>query len=210
MTMPRPLPPPERASFPLHEVADYDMVVNRNAQKFGGQLPPYHATLLHSPPFAAALNALGKVVRTTGEREGTYSHADRELVDQALSALWKTDVLQAVHIPDGLAVGVRLDAIEALRSGRDDELTDDERQLVTYIRQVVDGEVTHESFDRIEARFGRRGAVEYTIVVAFLQMTIRLFQAFGIPGISANEVEEMLRDFREGRRELPDATTRFA
>src|SRR5206468_4930893 len=110
--MPRPLPPPERDSFAPEELADYDMVVERNARKFGGQLPPYHATLLHSPPFAAALNALGRVVRTGGEREGTYSHADRELVDQVLSALWGTDVLQAVHIPDGLSVGVRLEAIE--------------------------------------------------------------------------------------------------
>jgi hypothetical protein len=209
--LPRPLPLPDRDSFPPEELADYDMVVNRNAQKFGGTLPPYHATLLYSPPFAAAVNALGRAVRTGGEREGTYSHADRELVDQVLSALWKTDVLQAVHIPDALAVGVRLEAIEALRYGRDKDLTDDELLLTTYIRQVVHGEVSDETFERIEARLGPRGAVEYTIVIAFLQMTIRLFQAFGITGPRADEVDAMLREFREGSRELPaDATARFA
>jgi hypothetical protein len=208
--MPRPLPPPDRSSFSGEELADYDMVVSRNARKFAGQLPPYHATLLHSPPFAAAVNGLGRVVRTAAERGETFSHADRELVDQVLSALFDTDVLQSVHVPDGLAVGVRLEAIEALRHGREDELTEDERLLADYTRQVVSGQVTDELFARIEARLGRRGAVEYTIVIAFLQMTIRLFQAFGIPGMTGEEVDEMLREFRDGRRELPDASVRFA
>jgi alkylhydroperoxidase family enzyme len=206
--MPRPLAAPDRSTIPPEDIEAYDYVVDRNAEKFG-TLPPYHAALLNSPPFAAGLNALGKVARTAGERPDTYSHSDRELVDQVLSALFKTNVVQSIHIPDALAVGVRLEAIEALRAGRDEELTDDERLLATYIRQVVSGTVADETYDAIEARLGRRGAVEYTIFIAFLQMTIRLFQAFGMPALPDDEIELMLEEFRDGTRALPDASLRF-
>jgi hypothetical protein len=184
------------------------MVVERNTGKFGG-LPPYHAALLNSPPLGAGLNAIGRLVRTAGERDDTFSHADRELVDQVLSADWRTNVVLGIHIPDAVAVGVRIEAIEALRDGREEELTDDERLLATYIRQVVTGTVQDETFAAIEQRLGTRGAVEYTVFVAFLMCTIRLFQAFGVPAPSDEEVAEMIRGFRDGTREVPDASVRF-
>jgi hypothetical protein len=40
-------------------------------------------------------------------------------------------------------------------------------------------------------------------------MTIRLFQAFGMPNPSEDEIESMLADFKAGTRELPDASVRF-
>jgi alkylhydroperoxidase family enzyme len=207
--MPRPVPAPDRSSFSAADLPDYDAVVQRNESKFGGVLPPYHAALLNSPPFAAGLNALGRVARTAGERDGTYSHADREFVDQVLSAEWKTAVVQGIHIPDALAVGVRVEAIEALRAGRDEDLTDDERLLATFIRQVVTGTVTDDTYQAIETRLGSRGAVEYTIFIAFLQMTIRLFQALGMPELPDDEIELMIQEFKDGTRALPDASVRF-
>jgi hypothetical protein len=69
--------------------------------------------------------------------------------------------------------------------------------------------VTDELYEKMEARLGERGAVEYTIFIAFLQMTIRLFQAFGVPAPTDAEIDEMLRGFREGTLEIPDASVRF-
>jgi hypothetical protein len=186
----------------------YDAVVERSAGKFGG-LPPYHAALLNSPPFAAALNHMGRLVRTAGERPGSFSHADRELVDQVLSADWHTNVVQALHIPDAVAVGVRLEAIEALRAGREAELTDDERLLAGYIRAVVSGTVTDDAYAAIERRLGPRGAVEYTIFIAFLSATIRLFQAFGMDDPSQEEIDQLIADLRSGARAVPDPRARF-
>ena len=117
--------------------------------------------------------------------------------------------MQRTHIPDALAVGVRIEAIEALRSGREEELTDDERELAAYIRDVVKGTVSDESYAAMERRFGTRGAAEYTIFIGFLQMTIRLHQAFGVPELRDAEMDEMLRAFREGRRELDDYRARI-
>jgi hypothetical protein len=185
------------------------MVVGRNAAKFEGRLPPYHAALLNSPPFGAALNQLGRLARTAGERPGSYSHADREFVDQVLSADWATNVVQSLHIPDALAVGVRAEAVEALRSGSEQRLTPDEQLLASYIRAVVNGTVTDEAYAAIERRLGERGAVEYTIFIGFLSMTIRLFQAFGMPDPGDEEIEQLLSDLRAGVRKLPDPTVRF-
>ncbi len=207
--MPRPPLPPARDEVPEGDRAAYDAVVTRSASKFGGDLPPYHAALLNSPPFAAALNELGRLARTAGERPGSYSHAEREFVDQVLSADWKTNVLQRLHVPDALAVGVRGEAIEALRSGREEELTADERELAAYIRAVATGTVTNDAYAAIERRLGARGAVEYTIFIAFLTMTVRLFQAFGMPDPSDEEIDALIAQLRSGVEPLPDASIRF-
>ncbi len=207
--MPRPPTAPSREQLPVEDREAYDMVVARSAGKFGGGLPPYHAALLNSPPFAAALNQMGRLVRTAGERTGTFSHADREFVDQVLSADWHTNVVQSLHIPDAVAVGVRLEAIEALRSGREDELTDDEQLLASYIRAVVSGTVTDDAYAAIERRLGERGAVEYTIFIAFLSGTIRLFQAFGMPDPSEAEIDQLIADLGSGARDVPDPSVRF-
>jgi hypothetical protein len=211
-------PQPPRSEIDPAELADYDYVVER-FQRARRDRPeeirhehdagPYFGSLLWSPPFAAALNRLGAIARTRGESGQTYSHADRELVDQVLCADWQTTAVQRTHIPDAIAVGVRIEAIDALRSGREEELTDDERQLVAYVRAVESGTVTDELYAAVERRFGVRGAAEYTIFVGFLMMTIRLHQAFGAPELADDEIEAMLRGFREGSRPLDDYRARI-
>src|SRR5258708_4943563 len=81
------------------------------------------------------------------------------------------------HMLGALATGVRLGAIEALLAGDLDRLDDDARQLADYIRAILRGEVTDESYRGIQERFGDRGAVEYTVWVAFLQFLMRLLMA---------------------------------
>ena len=110
------------------------------------------------------------------------------------------------HLHDAVAVGVRVEAIEALRAGREEELTDDERELTEYIRQVRDGRVTDESFAAMERRLGRRGVVEYTGFIMFLVLTIRLIEAFtGATGPTDEQIDEWIREYKEGTRQAPDA-----
>jgi hypothetical protein len=216
--MPRPLEQPQRSEIAPDELAAYDAVaerfrrarVDRPAEvRFEHDAGPYFGALLNAPPMASALADLGGMMRTAGERPNTYSHADREFVDQVMSADWHTGVVQRTHVPDGLAAGVRLEAIEALRSGEEEQLTEDEQFLARCIRAVYNGEVTDELYDRIEQRLGRRGAAEYTIFVAFLQLTIRLHQAFGVPELSDQEIDSMLAEFKAGTPELPDIRIRL-
>jgi hypothetical protein len=211
--MSRLLPLPDRERIPPEELEDYDRMVERaramRADRASEGFPPYFGALLNSPPLAAGLMGMGKTVRRLGLREDSYTHVQREWVDQVLSADWKTNVVQLTHIPDGLAVGVRLEAIDALRAGREEELDDEERLLADHIRRVAGGTVTDESYAQIEAHMGRRAALEYTIFIGFLMMTIRLHQALGVPDPGEQEIDRMLEDFRTGARELPDPSVRF-
>jgi hypothetical protein len=173
------------------------------------KISEYFGALLNAPPFAAALGRLGTLVRTAGDREGTYSHLDREFVDQVLAPYLKTNVVMVTHVPDALAVGMPIESIDALQAGRDEDLSDDEQLLATYIRQVVDGEVTDESWASMEARLGTRGLVEYSIFITLLQLIMRLYQAFGLPDPTNEDVGALLEEFRSGRREPPDYRARI-
>jgi hypothetical protein len=211
--MRRLLPLPDRESIPADELDDYDRMVARakdaRADRAAEGFPAYFGALLNSPPLAAGLMGVGRTVRQLGMKPGTYTHAQREWVDQVLSADWKTNVVQLTHIPDGLAVGVRLEAIDALREGREEDLDDEERLLADHIRRVAGGTVTDESYAEIEAHMGSRAALEYTIFIGFLMMTIRLNQALGVPDPSEAEIDRMLDGFRDGPRALPDPSVRF-
>jgi hypothetical protein len=210
--MPRPPQQPDRDSIPLHELEDYDNVVGRFARRLepGGVVPhPYFEALLNSPPLAAPLVSLGRRVRQRGELDGTYSHADREWVDQVLYADWGLNAFKVLHTEDALAAGVRLEAIEALRDGRDEDLTEDERLLTAYIRGVVTGTVTAELWDAMETRLGQRGLVEYSIFVAKLQLIFRLHQAFGIAEDADEDVEAVISKYKAGTFASPEFMPRI-
>lgn len=206
--MPRPPAPPDRAHVAPEDLADYDLIAERVVAKFGAWTP-YHGAIANSPPFGAALNVLGRLARTAGDRPGSYSHADRELVDQVLSVDFQTNVVLGIHTPDALAAGVRAEAIEALRTGHEERLTDDERFLATYIRAVAGGGMTDELYAAMERRLGPRGTVEYTIFIGFLVMTIRLWQAFGMEDMTDEQHDALLAELRDGTREIPDFRERI-
>lgn len=205
---------PRSDSFSGEDLEAFNVLVDRfrrgsSAPSDEVELSPYFGALINAPPFAAALGRLGTLVREAGDREGTYSHRDREFVDQVLSAHLGTNAVLRVHIPDALAVGIPLESIEALRAGRDDQLSPDEQLLARFVRQVVDGTVDDGTWGAMMARLGRRGVVEYTIFIAFLQLIMRLYQAFGLENPSDEEIDGLLADFRSGARELPDYRERI-
>jgi hypothetical protein len=205
--MPRPPEPPTRSEVDLHEAEDYDNIIGRFAARRtpDGEIDPgpYFSVLLNSPVLAAPLVSLSRRVRTRGESADSYSHADREFVDHVLMTDWDANAFRSIHVADALEAGVRLEAIEALMDGREEDLTEDETLLATFIRQVVSGTVSDECYELMEQRMGKRGVVDYTIFIAVLQLTIRLAQAFGIAAPTTAEVRELVREFRDGERELP-------
>jgi hypothetical protein len=167
--------------------------------RVGKKAGHYFGALLNSPRFALNRAQFSTLIRTAGERPGTYSHADREVVDQVLAALLGTNYFLSMHISDAVAAGVRLEAIVAIRDGRDQDLTEDELLLATYIRQVATGTVKDETYDAMEKRIGVRGVVEYTILITGLLMTMRQMQAFNVPQPSDDEVEAMIDRLRDGK-----------
>jgi hypothetical protein len=187
------------------EQASYDQVIDRMRSMLAPtderedgffDAGEYYGALLNSPDMCAALTRLGTLVRGAGESDGTYSHADREFVDQVLSVEFDTTVVQATHVPDAISAGVRIEAIEALRRGDESGLTEDERLLAAYIRAVVHGTVTDEIWARMIDRLGTKGVVEYTVFITFLQQIIRLMQALDTSGPTQEDVDRMLEAYK--------------
>ena len=204
---------PHREDVPPEDRDAYDAVVRRLRSMLGaGEGSPeeffscgdYYGALLNSPPMCATLTQLGTLVRTAGERSNTYSHADREFVDQVLSAELKTTVVQEFHLPDAIAAGIRIEAIEALRVGDDSALTQDELLLARYIRQVVRGEVQDETWNTMLARLGTRGLVEYTVFITFLQLIMRLMQALQTAAPTEAQVDEQIARLKADASLVPD------
>jgi hypothetical protein len=199
---------PERHAFAGAELEAFDRTFDRLVAFYLGDPKDYKPTgyygaLLHSPIVAEAISELALLARSAGNRAGSHSHADREWVDQVLSKLWGYYGVLGIHTADALAVGVRLEAIEALWEEREADLTEDEQLLTRYIRRVATGTVDDETWSAMDDRLGQRGLVEYTMFICHLQRVLRLFQAFGVPSPTLAELQELHREFRAGTRAIP-------
>lgn len=126
-----------------------------------------------------------------------------------LSADWKTNVVQRLHIPDGVAAGVRLEAVEALHYGREEELNDDERLLARFIRQLVSGTVDEETFAAMKERLGARGVVEYSGFVLWLGWIIRMMQMIGVTDPPDADIEKIIDGLKDGSIEVPNFRERL-
>lgn len=209
--MPWPPRQPARDEIDEHEVACYDQVIARvaktrsNAAKDAG----YYGRLLLSPTLASLLSETGRTVRALGDSGKSFSHADREFVDQVLSVELGTNIIQGTHLNDALSTGVRLEAIEALRAREEEGLTDREAVLAEFIRHVIHGQVDQDSWERAEAMLGERAVVDYVIFILFLQLTMRLMSAVAMPSPTDDQVAAMIAEIRSGRRPVDDFRTRI-
>jgi hypothetical protein len=213
---------PNREKVLPDELEAYERVVGRqtsygyskgtpgyDARPPGEEAGPYFGALLRSPIIADHLSELGVFYRTRGECPGSFSHKDREWVDIVLGQhlgfnMWG-------HICDGLAVGVRADAVLAILEHQPDGLDADEARFAGIIRRFADGKLgACQDWEFLVTRFSERGAIEYLAWLGHLTMTIRLIQAF-----ISNQAEsdaalalKVRRLLAEGG-ELPDPSARI-
>ena len=202
-----------RDSYPPEERDDWDFMNARINIGFGPTaemvdgLPygvPHFTALTLSPPLAAALSRLGRAQMLRQGKPGTFSQSDHELIDLVLcfdSDYW---CFMAGHTPGAVAGGVRIEAIEALRDRREDLLTDDERQVVEFIRAVRDRTMTDESYFAMAERLGsERGAMELVYFVCSLVFHHLFCWSMGVPEMERPALDQMLQEFRNGTREIP-------
>jgi hypothetical protein len=211
---------PDRSAVRPDELKAYDRVVGRqtfygyskgtpgyDVRPQGQEAGPYFGVLLNAPIVADHLSELGVYYRTRGEVAGSYSHADREWTDIVLGEhlgfnMWG-------HILDGVAVGVRPEAVYAVLEHRDADLTHDERMLTQYIRRLADGALEASDWDYVQTKYGTRGAVEFSAWIAHLITTIRLIQAFLSNHSDSNEaLAQRLRKYLADGEPLPDPKAR--
>jgi hypothetical protein len=221
--MSRTLRQPPRDSVAAEELAAYDSVVARQAgYGYGTGQPgyeqarpadqmagPYFGALLQSPLIAAHISDLGAIYRSRGEVPGSYSHADREWIDIVLGN--ELGLNMWGHVADGMAVGVRPEAVIAVVEDRFDDLQPRERMLAEFIRSFARGTVTDGRWDTLVEDLGTRGAVEWTAFIGHLMMTIRLIQGLITnTGMPDDEVISRVNEVIRGERDLPDPRARIA
>lgn len=211
--MPWPPRQPPREEINSDERDAYEVAIQRS-RRMGKTEPEkdagYYGRLMLTPKLGNQLSEVGRTVRSLGDRGDTYSHAEREFVDQVLSVDLKTNIVQSVHLNDAVATGVRIEAIEALRNGREERLTPEEAQLADFIRKVVGGRMDEPTWTAMEARMGERGTLEYAIFILFLQLTMRLMSAVGMPEMQEADIERMLAGFKDGSLTPSDFRVRIS
>jgi hypothetical protein len=69
---------------------------------------------------------------------------------------------------------------------------------------VRDGRLTDAAWQAMVTRMTQRGAVEYTIFIMFLNLTIRLIEAFTGDESAATpaEIQQMIADYQSGARDV--------
>lgn len=206
---------PARSEIRPEDMEAYDFVIER-ARYHTGMADPeadagYYGRFLLAPQVSARLSQLGRYFRTLGAGDGSYSHADREFVDQVLGADLKTNIVALSHINDAVSAGVRIEAIAALRYGREHLLNDTEKLLAKFIRAVMAGTMDAGTWGAMEAHMGERGTVDYAEFVLFLFTTMRNMQiAAGGQEPSDQEVDRLIADIQSGRHEIDDHLKRIS
>jgi hypothetical protein len=114
------------------------------------------------------------------------------------------------HMPDFVAVGGRIEAIEALMDRDDSRLTEDERAQATLIRQVVRGEVTDEAYKRVETKLGVKATVEFVAFSAYLCFIIRIIDSASEDLPTWGDVIDQIRAIKKGTFKIPAPTAGIA
>lgn len=162
-------------------VTEYEAV--RKAPIFG----PFEV-MLHSP--AIMTNA-----REVGDYMKAGSAIPRNLAELSILYIakdWNQDYVWYQHVPLALKAGIAQSHVDALGSGKKPtNMNDDEDAIYAFVTELVRShQVSDQTFDRINRRFGSKGAVDLTSLIAFyvhlsMQLNVAKFAlplgAAGIP-----------------------------
>jgi hypothetical protein len=159
-----------------------------------------------TPLANAAINSLGISV-TKAQARGHYSRKAHEWIDQIMAYDTGLFPEQTLHTPLAVAAGISVDAIEAYRDGRLDDLPEDDRQHVDFIKAFLEGRITDDLWDRqVELVGSERGVIEQMLMTANLHQHFRKRQAFGAPDWPEERLNDLLDALRAGQHTLPNIT----
>jgi hypothetical protein len=158
----------------------------------------YFRALANAPILGEALARMGQAMMEVSACEDTLSDADHEFCDVVIAFDSGYHWLMAGHASLAVQAGVRIEAIKAVREGRETDLTDDECQLVEFTRAVRDGTMTADIWDNMIKRLGsERGAIEYSYFILVILFNHLLAKAIGIRDIPEPELDLLLSNLED-------------
>src|ERR1051325_8718955 len=139
----------DKSQLPPERHAEFDRIVEI-LHRVGG---PF-GVLMHSPGLAQQVGEAGAWVRLTS----TLTQVQRELTIIAVAREKDAAYEWAAHVRTGRNVGLREEAIEAVRNRADvSGLEPDERDIITFVRQLLrNNRVEQSLFDELVRRHDER------------------------------------------------------
>lgn len=202
-----------RNDVPEQEQDDYDYTfahardwverIGDRRPKIGGDIyqRQYYEAWTNTPSLFKAMWSLGRVLQAEKCKPGQYGLTDHEMIDivLALDPPGYT-VLLPGHTATAISAGIRIEAIEAIADGREEDLTDEERLQVEFIRAVRDMTMTDDLWNRMVERLGSaRGATYLAYFVCYLRFGQQMMQVFGSPTMPMDEWRAFLDGIKTGR-----------
>lgn len=204
------LPPDEQEMFDnILELPEREKTNPLKVKAYGKQHPKGtsgYPAMRASPAIYAAWRGVAPAF-IRGQAAGRFTSTDHDIIDLVLSFDSGHLGLLLQHTFFYVAGGGRIGLIDALRLGNEEELTEEESRLVSFIRQVAAGGVTDESWEWMKARLDgdERGLLEYIFMILYLVVHVRLMQAYQIPTCTLDEYAEVLDELRKGTwQPMPD------
>lgn len=172
----------DKSQVPSEQHAEFDRIVEI-LHRVGG---PF-GVLMYSPGLAQKVCEAGAWVRL----HSTLSQVERELTIIAVAREKDAAYEWASHVRTGRGVGLREEAIEAVRNRADvSGLEPDERDIITFVRQLLrNNHVEQSLFDELVRRHGERWLVELAATVGQYQYISAINTTFGLePAADADQL----------------------
>ncbi len=196
----------------LQQIARYapesDPVGDARARVDGkGYSVVYWEGFTHAPDLFCALWAVGRAIQKHQGAPGGYRLVDHEMIDMVLGFDSGYLAFHGGHTANAISAGVRIEALEAMADGREEDLTDDERHQVEFIRAVRDLKMTDDIWNRMVERLGSvRAAIEFAYFVCYLRFHQQMMWVLGMPSLSLDDWRRLLQEYKDGSRD-PAAET---
>jgi len=150
---------PENYSNEQKQAAQ-DFEANRQVPVFGPFEP-----LMHSPQVMTLARSMGDYLRYKSAIGNTLS----ELAILITARQWTQDYEWYVHQPIALKAGLKKEIVDAIADGRRPvAMSDDEEMVYDFCTELQHNKrVSEPTFKRVENRFGKKGTVDLTGIVAY-------------------------------------------
>ncbi len=167
-------------------VSDKSQVAEEHGHVFDAVLGVFgsirgpNSVMLHDPPLAELSLNLGNFFRY----DSIVKSPEKELA--IITGTREKDCLYvwAAQVAAGKRGGLREEAIAVVKERREDlsALTVEERDIVTYVRQLVRTNRVEEGiFNTLKDRYGLQWLIEMTTVVGYYVMLAGVVNAFDVP-----------------------------
>ena len=133
--------------------------------------------LIHNPELASKVQRLGEHLRWKGKLPPKL----KELAVLVTARRWTCQHEWVMHSKLALEGGLSKDAVEAIAHNREPRLSEEEKAVYDFCREIHATGRAGEAFAAIEKRFGLDGALELIALNGYYSMMAMVLNTAGLP-----------------------------